>query len=171
MSCKPHQESEALFRAKVIRKYTEHNTMRHVPHPSGDFGHILRPVLQHVVHEIHATQEARVIRVRKTGRAATTPRLASKASCTAITGVVPCQGTPPLPIRAQDSCLALHTALLTASFGVVPCQGTPPLPIRAQDRCPALHVAFRGVSKRMIEGETNDHNMQGKRMVLNCIPE
>ena len=78
MCRKSHQESgptsKALVQAKVTRQDTEHNTLRLVPQPSGDFGYILRPVLQQGVQEIHATQEARVIVVRKTARAATTPR-------------------------------------------------------------------------------------------------
>ena len=124
----------------MTRQDTEHNTVNPVLQPNGAFGHILVPVLQQVVQEIHATQEARVIMARKTGRAAQTPNLASRASFTAIAGDVPLKGTPPLPIPAQDSCPSLHTALIQASAGDVPFQGAPPLPIRAQDSCPALHT-------------------------------
>ena len=56
MCRKPHQESEpagkALVQGEVTRQDTEHNTVRPVPQPSRVSGHILRPLLQHVVHEI-----------------------------------------------------------------------------------------------------------------------
>ena len=65
--------------------------------------------------------------VRKTGRAATTQDLAFRALCTTIAGDVPLKGTPPLPIRAKDSCPALHTASLKANAGDVPFQGISPL--------------------------------------------
>ena len=127
MCRKPHQESgpirKALIQAEVTWQDTEHNTVRSVTQPNGAFGHILRPVLQHVVQEIHTTHEARVIMVRKAARTATSPKLASRMSCTTIVGDMPCQGTPPLPIRAPNKCPALHVASCTAEGGVVPCQG------------------------------------------------
>ena len=64
MCRKSHEKSgptgKALVQAEMTRQDTEHNTVRPVPQPSGAFGHILRPVLQHVEHEIHTTQGAHV---------------------------------------------------------------------------------------------------------------
>ena len=74
MCRKSHQDSgptgKSLVQAEMTRQDTEHNTVRPVPQPSGAFGHILRPVVQQGVQEIHTTQEACVIMVSKTGRAA-----------------------------------------------------------------------------------------------------
>ena len=57
----PYEEfgptGKALVQAKVTWQDMEHNTVRPVPQPSGAFGHILRPVLQQGVHEIHTTQK------------------------------------------------------------------------------------------------------------------
>ena len=120
MCRKPHQESgptgKALVQAKVTRQDTEHNTVSPVPQPSGAFGRILRPVLQQGVQEIHTTQEARVNRVRKTGRAVQTPNLAFRASFTTIAGDVPFEGTPPLPIRAHFIQNRLKQALRMCRF-------------------------------------------------------
>ena len=91
--CEPHQESgpigKALFQAEVTKQGTEENTVSPAPQPSGLFGRILCPVVQQGVQEIHATREARVIRVRNTGRAAKTPKLALRASFKTIAGDVP----------------------------------------------------------------------------------
>ena len=113
MCRKPHQESgptgKALVQAEVTRQDTQHNKVSPVPQPSGAFGHIMRPILQQGVQEMNTAQEARVIMVRKTGRAAQTPNLASRASFTTMAGDVPLKGTPPLPVRALDNYLARHT--------------------------------------------------------------
>ena len=106
----PHQElgltGIAFFEAEVTRQDTEHNIVSPIPQSSGSFGHILCPVLQQGVQEIHTTWEALVIKAKKTGRAVKTPNLALRASCTTITRDVPLKGTPLLHVRTEDNCPA-----------------------------------------------------------------
>ena len=103
-----------------------------------------------------------MIMVRKIGRAAKSPNLALRASFPAIDGDVPLKDTPPMPVRAQDSCLALHIALFRASVRDVPFKVTPPL----QDSCPASHATLFKASAAAVLVQVPCHSPYGRKRVV-----